>query len=476
MSYLIEKEWSEATVGDVDLGDSRRTARAVQMLARMAENPGGKLSDVFKSAKERDAAYDFMESCRTRTCALAEAFARSTARASAALDRVIVPVDGTSTSLTDNTGKKGFGRIGADVCRGVGLKVINVIAVSADGVPVGLLDQEWWSRPKAPPRSKKAKRHARGKKAPAEKEIHHWCKAIERSAFHLTEQRALGWFQIDREGDAWPVLLQLAEAAEKGHWFTVRAAWNRVTQATGRDKQYLRERMAKAKKLGTYSLEVAPGPGRSARTARMVAHAAEVTLRLRNKATGKITPLPLRAVWVHEKGTIPRGERGLDWLLLTNAPVDTFEQVRDIIKAYGMRWRIEEFHRTWKSGACNVEDTQLRSREAVIRWASMLAVVAVRIERLKRLSREEPTRSAADELSDIEIEVLLLLKRREKKKTEQVPDAIPTLEQAVRWLADLGGYTGKSSGGPPGSITIQRGYDRVAISVQAILAWKDRDK
>ena len=78
-----------------------------------------------------------------------------------------------------------------------------------------------------------------------------------------------------------------------------------------------------------------------------------------------------------------------------------------------MRWRIEEFHRTWKSGACNGEDTQLRSREAVIRWASMLAVVAVRIERLKRLSREEPTRSAADELSDIEIEVLLLLKRRE---------------------------------------------------------------
>ena len=106
-------------------------------------------------------------------------------------------------------------------------------------------------------------------------------------------------------------ILKLAEAAEKGHWFTVRAAWNRVTQATGRDKQYLRERMAKAKKLGTYSLEVAPGPGRSARTARMVAHAAEVTLRLRNKATGKITPLPVRAVWVHEKGTIPRGERSL---------------------------------------------------------------------------------------------------------------------------------------------------------------------
>ena len=44
---------------------------------------------------------------------------------------------------------------------------------------------------------------------------------------------------------------------------------------------------------------------------------------------------------MHEKGTIPRGERGLDWLLLTNAPIDTFEQVRDIIKAHNGRMDIQ---------------------------------------------------------------------------------------------------------------------------------------
>jgi hypothetical protein len=52
-----------------------------------------------------------------------------------------------------------------------------------------------------------------------------------------------------------------------------------------------------------------------------------------------------------------------------------------------------------------------------------------------------------------------MLKREHKKKTEVVPDTMPTIAQATRWLADLGGYTGRSSGGPPGAITIRRGLE-----------------
>jgi hypothetical protein len=65
-----------------------------------------------------------------------------------------------------------------------------------------------------------------------------------------------------------------------------------------------------------------------------------------------------------------------------------------------------------------------------IRWAIILAVVATRIERLKRLGRAEPERPATDELTPIEIEVLLALKRRQKKRTEAVPDGTPTIAQA----------------------------------------------
>jgi hypothetical protein len=149
---------------------------------------------------------------------------------------------------------------------------------------------------------------------------------------------------------------------------------------------------------------------------------------------------------------------------------------RAVVVGYSSRWRIEELHKTWKTGACNVELTQLRSRDAVIRWATILCVVAARIERLKHLARTSPDSPASDELTPIEIEVLVALKRRYKKRAEDVPDGVPSMSRAVRWLAELGGYTGKSSGGPPGSITIRRGLESVRMAAEGILAIRDAAK
>jgi hypothetical protein len=102
----------------------------------------------------------------------------------------------------------------------------------------------------------------------------------------------------------------------------------------------------------------------------------------------------------------------------------------------------------------------------------MLAVVAARIERIKRLGREQPDRPATDELSPVEIEVLIVLKREIKKRSEVIRDGIPTMAQASLWLAELGGYTGKSSGGPPGSITIGRGLERLMHAVEGVVAMR----
>jgi len=96
-----------------------------------------------------------------------------------------------------------------------------------------------------------------------------------------------------------------------------------------------------------------------------------------------------------------------------------------------------------------------------MRWATLLAAVAIRIERLKLLSRTELQLAASSELTPNEIRALVLWKRRTKKRTEPMPGAAPTLAQAVLWIAQMGGYTGKSSGGPPGSITIGRGLERL---------------
>ncbi|WP_394827214.1 hypothetical protein [Pendulispora albinea] len=63
-----------------------------------------------------------------------------------------------------------------------------------------------------------------------------------------------------------------------------------------------------------------------------------------------------------------------------------------------------------------------------------------------------------------------MLKRRYKKKNETIPEGIPSIAQATLWIAELGGYTGRSSGGPPGSIPIARGLERVLIAAEVVEA------
>jgi hypothetical protein len=139
-----------------------------------------------------------------------------------------------------------------------------------------------------------------------------------------------------------------------------------------------------------------------------------------------------------------------------------------VLHGYTQRWKIEELHRTWKSGACRVEETQLRTADAVMKWAIVMAATASRIERLKHLARNEPALQAAGEFTVWEIEAARVLRRKYKRKNQPEPNTAPTIAEIVLWLAELGGYTGKSSGGPPGSITIRRGLDIVTPVAAAL--------
>jgi hypothetical protein len=61
------------------------------------------------------------------------------------------------------------------------------------------------------------------------------------------------------------------------------------------------------------------------------------------------------------------------------------------------------------------------------------------------------------------------------QKDESIPDSVPSIEQATLWLAELGGYTGKSSGGPPGAVTIARGLFKLRAAADAIAAFLAKD-
>jgi hypothetical protein len=453
--------WAREEFGSVQAGDRRRTLRVVKMAARAAEKPAGRISEVFANDKERQGAYDLLESGKVALDAVLSAMGEAAAQRAAAYSFAFVAIDGASITLTDRERKKDFGRIGNhDAQRG--MRVVNALGLSPQGVPLGVLTQVWWARPPAPTRTgsrqqrKAQKDRSRRQRPPSERETRYWVQAIDAATATAKKTSAKFWFQLDREGDCQAILTKLIDSDQQ---FTVRSSWNRVIEDIDEQNHHLLDWLRQRAPRGGYELDVPAGPGRSARRARIAIRWGRVVLKMQNETHLPDQLLEVDAVWAQEHGTCPNGEKPLDWLLLTSAQVRCLDDAREVLFGYTLRWRIESFHKTWKSGACNVEATQLRSQKAVTVWATLLAAVAARIERLKYLARSEPDKPASVELDSYEIRALILLKREQKKKTEVVPDTMPTIAQATRWIADLGGYTGRSSGGPPGAITIRRGLE-----------------
>lgn len=431
------------------------------MAAQAARRPGGKVSEVFVRSAERQGAYGLLETDAVGKSAVSTAMFEATAKRCAMEAFVFCAVDGSSLALTDRGSTKGFGSVGARSTGTRGLKVLSALALSPQGVPLGLSGQVWWARS-----MHRATRHRR-RRTTEEKEIQHWLEAMEQTreviSAHAPGTRV--WFQLDREADAWPILEQ-ADAA--GHWFTIRGHHDRRVVLPSGGKTYLRALLGMQRELCGYSLPVSAGPSRAARTANMRIRACTATLDFWDRRTNRHFSKTVNVVLAREEGTTPPGEKPIEWLLLTNHPIDTEEQLHQIVVGYALRWRIEDFHRTWKSGACRVEESQLRTVAAAIKWATILAAVAVRIERIKLLSRKEPERPATDEFSPAELRAITLL-RFEKVATQHFSNGIvPTLAQATLWLAQIGGYTGKSSGGPPGSVTLARGLREVATAVRTL--------
>jgi hypothetical protein len=463
MTKETAHDWAVEEFGGAKLGDARWRTRLVAMGAEVARRPGGAISKVFSSAAARQGAYGLLECREVGRAELAAAVAAAGGRRCAHLPFVYVPVDGSSVTITDKARTKGFGNIGDHVHGARGLKVISSLLVSPLGVPLGLGAQIWWAR------AREAAKKNRERRRTEEKETQHWLEAMQqtREVMGAEAPETRLWFQLDREGDAWPII---TEAGKEEHWFTIRGTHNRRVTLSDGSKTYLRTLLGLQPIVCTYELSVSAGPSRCARLARMVVRASEVTLDFRDKRTKKRFPKKVNVVLAREDGTTPVGEKSLEWLLLTNRPITTVEELTQVVLGYAQRWRIEEFHRTWKSGACNVEAMQLRSMAAAEKWATMLAAVAIRIERLKLLSRKEPDRPARDEFSARELKAIAALRFGEKARTKLPEVKESTIQQAVQWVAEIGGYTGKSSGGPPGSITISRGLHEVLTVARALAA------
>jgi len=425
------------------------------MAARLAAAPAGRVTQVFDDPATREGAYRFLENDKIDAAKLLKSAALASASRAWGQPFAYVPVDGSSLYFADPDGTRGLGSIGTRTAGARGLKVMNAIVVGADEIPLGLGHQVWWARTK-----KRARKH-RHERCLQEKETRHWLTAIDgvRAAWKEAGSPCRLWFQLDREGDFQELLRFTSQSDD---WVTVRSGQDRrVRDHRGRRLKAL---VGATSPIGQFHLTVPSSPHRRGRQATISLCAREVTLRLRDKQSGATYDVKLQAVLARESRTTPHDEQRIEWLLLTNRVVTSFDDALAVVRGYAQRWKIEQFHRTWKS-SCRVEDSQLRSFNAIIRWATLLASVAMRIERLRDLARNSPDEPATVELAAHEVEALVWLRARREAPTHD----IPSIGQAVRWIAELGGYTGKSSGGPPGSATIGRGLERLEPAALLVL-------
>jgi len=452
------RAWAWGEFGDIEGCDARLKSRLIAIGSRLAESPSGTVAKVFSDLAERQAAYDLFSNSGVRPEHVVRSIAEATMRRCSNDERIYVPIDGSSVSLSDPSHTKQLGSVGARRLPTRGLQTMTALALHANGTPAGLLDVRFWARGAKRTKSRYERRRER------DSEMKYVSESVASTLEVLPAHRA--WLVIDRGGDD-RVLLN--EMHANGARFTVRAAQNRVVEQGGRRRKLFSVVRA-GKVMGRKVLSLPATPKRRAREALVEIRTTATTLLLRSNEGEERTPLQVNVIEVLELGN--RRDR-IRWTLLTNAPTQTREEVDEVIRSYRLRWRIEDFHRAWKTGACDVEAIQLRSIDGVRKLATLLAAVAARAERLKHLSRTDPDAPATIELAEVEIRALIVAKRQIKTRVETVPDGIPTIAQATRWIADLGGYGGQyKKGRQPGTITIARGLERLAIWTDARIAFE----
>jgi len=140
----------------------------------------------------------------------------------------------------------------------------------------------------------------------------------------------------------------------------------------------------------------------------------------------------------------------LEWLLVTNLPVNEQEDSLKIVRIYRRRWLIEDYHKAVKTGF-RIEDNQLKQASRILALFGMIGVIATQLLAMRewcRLSPETPVEEKVPKpwITLIERHFMVKLK---------------TVKDFWRSLARMGGFIGRKSDGEPGWQTIWRGYKRL---------------
>jgi hypothetical protein len=327
--------------------------------------------------------------------------------------------------------REGYGPTGNG---GNGLILHSALAIAPEqGQVIGLLWQKLWNRePKAkPPQDEtaeaKKQRQALARKAARQrlfkdKESYRWVEAMTEVEHQVSSSTHVIHI-FDREGDITEVFDQVGQLQHTG--VLVRAAHDR---SLDQNSERLWQKLESQPVRFEQEIKVPETGKRKARIAKLAVRFSKVLLRVPYRFDNR-DPLPVYAVYAMEIDC-PEGETPLEWMLLTTEVVEELETALKILRWYTYRWRVEDFHKIFKSG-CQCERYRLAA-EGMKTLLGFLSVCAVELLQVTYLHRNQPDAPAVEILSPVQIQVL-------QARFPKSPPVL-TVAWAIESIAFLGGY------------------------------------
>ena len=469
MSAIITAEvWSKEVFSRCELGDKRRTARLVQVAGLLSKKIGGSLANVCEGDSAAiEGAYRFVRNAAITSDQIAEGGFQATAQ-KAKEHKLLLAIEDTTSfnflhqaeGLEDLKGNNGNVR---------GFYAHSVLLVDPiEERTVGLVEQQRWQR-KVSERGKRYKLKDRDYK---EKESFKWENASQEMAKRLGDKMQDVISVCDREADIYEYLHYKKESGQR---FIVRAVRDRSLDI---GKELISDVINERPILGYYTVDIAQKSGRKARKAKVALRSCTVTLKGARRKGKVFDDIEINVVTATEVGDKVSGGKRLSWVILTSEPIDDFDKVRNIVRYYEMRWRIEEYHKAWKTGA-GAERQRMQSAANLEKMIVILGFVATRLLQLREalevktlVSEKMRERQCTEVLTEEEFVVLWFAVEAKKNKKRSLPKKVPNLTWAYQAIAKLGGWSNSKRTGKASWLTIWAGWYRLQERVEGYMAAK----
>lgn len=449
------RSWYDEELESCGLADERLRRRLRVLLERMDGAVGESIPMACQDWASTKAAYRFLSNDRISEAGiLAGHFCATASRVKATSGFVLLLQDTTEFSYQRSRPEQigvmhklncGKSKYGGPAMRTVcGLLMHSTLAVTTDGLPLGLAAAKFWTR-KSFKGTAALKRKINPTRVPIEeKESYRWLENM-RQSNTLLEAPERCVHIGDRESDIYELF---CEASELGTHFLVRGCVDRLA---GEDGHTLSVEMAKTALAGTHAIQIRDADG----------NCETVTLEIRFRRLRVLPPigkqkrypsLDLTVIYAQEASDPPKRKR-IDWKLITDLDVSTRDDAIEKLAWYAMRWKIEVFHKILKSG-CRAEDARLRTAERLVKLIAVFCILSWRIFWMTMLNRTEPNAAPSSALTELEMRIL----------DELVPTAGPApprLSGYIVKVARLGGYLARAKDPPPGNVVMWRGLSRL---------------